>query len=99
MSEGRPDFDVGDLVVALGDGRSVRKGSVYLVAGLFFLPEATNEAGRDVGSLWVVQLSGQHYLPGHGHPARFYRRIEPRPPEFFSGVTDVQARAPEQVPA
>ena len=90
---GRPDYDAGDLVVCLCDGDRVKKGVVYRVDRLY-PPYSTPDQFYG----WLARLSGVFYPQGHsGHPAVFYRRIDPKPPEFWTGT--VSADAGERVTA
>lgn len=75
---GRPDYDAGDLVVCLEDGQGVRKGDIYRAAEVFpFLWWSE--------LLWVVRLEGMEYAAGKvGHPAKFYRKVPPKLPEFWT---------------
>lgn len=81
---GRPDYDVGNLVVCLKSGESVRKGQVFLALELY-PPFST----KGKWPYWLVRLSDVPYPPGAtGHQASYYRKLDPKPPEFWTGTVD-----------
>lgn len=97
---GRPDYDAGDLVVCVDIGvircnggqehrafarNIVRKGRVYRVEAI--TPDV-NGVVPPCGCL-NVKLEGGLI----GHPARF-RKIDPKPPEFFAGK--IETKAPQK---
>jgi hypothetical protein len=88
---GRPDYDAGDLVVCWrtrpAPSGKKRKGVVFRCVGLVF-----------VGGKWGALIEGDP-SPHRSRAwlADAYRKIDPKPPEFWTGTID--ADAPEQVPA
>jgi hypothetical protein len=97
---GRPDYDVGDLVVCVDDGQRgdfqppVARGRVYMVANLA-APGTVSSCGRMTAHKWGVFLLGVPLRDAIS--ADRFRKIDPKPPEFWTGTVD--ADAPEHVPA
>ena len=91
---GRPDYDAGDLVVCVSKDSKhpvVQYGKVFRVLSIGL--------GRLKGLLvWGCVLEGAEPRGGktYFHADRF-RRIDPKPPEFWTGTVD--ADAGERVPA
>lgn len=94
-SNGRPDYDAGDLVVCVDDSpcklgtgpMNVTKGSIYKAVEVHPCIFDDDTEG------WAVWLKEEP----HGCNANRFRRIDPKPPEFWTGTVD--ADAGEQVPA
>lgn len=94
---GRPDYDVGDLVVAVGpppgvkrmkSSGALKKGSVYTVTGLIY--------DRPSGE-WGVKIKEAQSPIAAAFRALSFRRIDPKPPEFWTG--EVEANQRDKVPA
>jgi hypothetical protein len=90
---GRPDYDVGDLVVCVeADTRMHWIGRVFVVEQI--LPP-----GRYGGSLYKGW--GCHLVACERHVAGWcvscFRKIDPKPPEFWTG--EVEANQRDKVPA
>ncbi len=78
---GRPDYDAGDLVACV-DGKTMR-GKVY--RALKLLPPSASDG-------WSVVLEGHPTEPEYrGWVALCFRRIDPKPPEFFTGTVSADA--------
>jgi hypothetical protein len=81
---GRPDYDAGDLVVCVNDEQCRTTGrklpfsrlSVFIVAAVWF-----ERAEGPFPAYWCVRLSGHRKYTA----ADRFRRIDPKPPEFFAG--------------
>lgn len=100
---GRPDYDAGDLVVCVETsapenygrglgrgGRHLQRDRVYRVIKI--LPHSRAMYGF-VACLEGVRSGDET----GGFDASRFRRIDPKPPEFWTGTID--ADTPEQVPA
>ena len=87
---GRPDYDAGDLVAHGGEPHPEwpAVGSVWLVEKIC----GPNEKG-DFGA----HLAGLPIPNAFGWQAEEFRRIDPKPPEFWTGT--VSADAGERVTA
>lgn len=96
---GRPDYDAGDLVVCVDTTSESRliaatemlsMGQIYRVAGIAWSPMTMT---------WDAILDGvcPERSDTGGFLASRFRRIDPKPPEFWTGT--VSADANEQVPA
>lgn len=89
---GRPDYDAGDLVVMVTEsvtGRG-RKGSVYTAVALC--------PPQFPGDIWGVRLKEHPPLgPNCWWDAGQFCRIDPKPPEFWTG--EVEANQRDKVPA
>lgn len=93
----RPDYDVGDLVVCVDDRRApqLTRTCVYTVLGF----------NDDKGYSWLdnqvcigVFLVEANPNPGDvGFDSRRFRRIDPKPPEFWTG--EVEADQRDKAPA
>ena len=92
---GRPDYDAGDLVVCvMAKYRKHWLGRVFLVKRVFPPGAHGGVNWRD----WGVGLLDADSPPSSpGWNAEAFRRIDPKPPEFWTGTVD--ADAGERVPA
>lgn len=92
---GRPDFDVGDLVVCVDDSPAsmglfhYRRGMVLRVARMW--PPETTKRNR-----WVFDEVGRHPTE-RGHFASRFRKLDLKPPEFWTG--EIEANQRDKVPA
>ncbi len=96
---GRPDFDVGDLVVCVDDSPcgvfhttspARVKGRVYTVANL------RHDTDRRTGFTgWGIKV--REVATPDWQNCIAYRRIDPKPPAFWTG--EVEAEQREGVPA
>ena len=93
---GRPDYDAGDLVVCvLTRPGNPRVSYAPLVVGKVYRAAQINFEA-DFG--WTVRLQGHPYASDTGrHYADLFRRIDPKPPSFWTGT--VSADAGERVTA
>lgn len=100
---GRPDYDVGDLVVCVDDrlimtggrcGPLPRSGSVYRAVDIIRPGEVGRFGARATG--WGVCVEGCLNLPCGYFAARF-RKLDPKPPEFWT--REVEAEQRDEVPA
>jgi len=87
---GRPDYDAGDLVVHVGDPDPIFPpvGSVWRVESVH---------GPERGGGWGVRLVGFAHQKEWGFDACEFRKIDPRPPEFWTG--QIEADQPAKVDA
>ena len=91
---GRPDYDVGDLVVATRDGikSRIRQGQVFLC---LCLERGYDAQSGNIG--WGVAIDGPMPPWPEFWDADDFRRIDPKPQEFFTGTIEANQR--EGVPA
>jgi len=86
---GRPDYDAGDLIVCTHLKPSSVRGPVPIVVGKVYQAQ---EVLRAVSG-WGVRLRGYDYPAGiRGHYAECFRKIDPKPPEFWTGGIEVETR-------
>jgi hypothetical protein len=83
---GRPDYDVGDLVVCVRaqTPNSLNLGKVWRVVG-FVPPDCA-------GNLGVLLEGRRSSHPTGAFQASGYRKIDPKPPEFWTGEIEVETR-------
>ena len=104
---GRPDYDVGDLVVCVDDGPSralpamgepsgLHLGRVYRVLEAL-PPDSVSRCGRYRFLNWAVYVSGAKPPLNIPYHAPRFRKLNPKPPEFFTGTIEANQR--EGVPA
>lgn len=99
MSEGRPDYDVGDLVVCVddqpngrGDPNPLRFGTCYIVTAMW-PPE------QNWPAVWGVSVSNATMPPGlKGFIAAFFRKIDGAP-EIFAQMLRETKPVVEKEPA
>lgn len=86
---GRPDYDVGDLVVCV-TSNSPFLGRAYQVEAIF--PPGTR-CGLAVTRNWGVVTVG-FYAPNdlRAWAATAFRKLDPKPPEFFTGNVEADQR-------
>jgi hypothetical protein len=83
MSEGAPDYGVGEPIVCIDDspcrysGRrtGLREGFAYTAAAL----------AKDGNGKWCVFIRELPATSPYGFLAHRFRRLDPLPPEFFAG--------------
>ena len=74
---GRPDYDAGDLVVCV-EVKNPHYG--FQVGRAYRATYVGNARG-----IWFVVIEGKQAPSGIGWIAHAFRRIDPKPPEFFAG--------------
>lgn len=75
---GRPDYDAGDLVVCVEAKIRVHLiGKVFRVLEIAYFPDKYRK--------WGVRIEGLPEPCGRWWGVEFFRRIDPKPPEFFAG--------------
>lgn len=76
----RPDYDAGDLVLCVWSSRpnSPNVGKVFRVARL--IPVRAN--------VWGVEIEGLPASGSAGWAPVCFRKIDPKPPTFFTGIVD-----------
>lgn len=85
---GRPDYDTGDLVVCVQKFKNCP--DIAPVVGSVWEVERINPPILSNGE-WGVTLVGKSAAPYRGFLASHFRRIDPKPPEFWTGDVDVDA--------
>lgn len=94
----RPDYDAGDLVVCVQAARSQRSalivGRVYLVVAIFPKGSISPTSGRTLpGTATVVAEAAN--TPGFcGWRHEYFRKLDPKPPEFWTGEIEVTQKEP-----
>ena len=87
---GRPDYDVGDLVVCVKtvNPDSPNLGRVFTVVALW--PPVPGQYKE-----WDADVKELPPKPGYrGWLARCFHKIDPKPPEFWTGDVEVENREP-----
>lgn len=90
---GRPDYDAGDLVVCVDDTPNPKFGVSKLRRGAVYVVEKVEPPNR-VDPRWGCRIAGVASLSREGFAADRFRKIDPKPPEFWTGEVEVENREP-----
>jgi hypothetical protein len=89
----RPDYDVGDLIVAIRDGRQspIRRGQVFRCLRLDRAEHVRTGEGT-----WGVAIDGPMPNTANLWNAACFRRIDPKPPAFWTGEIEAECKEPAE---